>query len=201
MDKELIDKISSLRSVRNFKPDPVEDDKLTVILRTAVCAPSSGNTQPWEFIVVKDLQMKARIKEVISSTWHKHVLNRSKDLDEQTRRIYDEVTLLASRSDKVPVMIFACLNLRKSSKSEEARYASIYPAVQNILLAAHCHGLGTCLTTHGCNQARGEEEIKKILGIPDYIKIAALIFMGYPAKKLHPPRRSDVSTVVHNNAW
>ena len=201
MDNKFIDVIFSLRTVRNFKIEQVEDEKLSLILKAANSAPSSGNTQPWEFIVVKDLQTKKRIKDIISSTWKNHVLNRLSEIDDKTRRIYDGATQLVNNSEKIPIMILACLDLQKSSKSEEAKFASIYPAVQNILLAAHSIGLGTCLTTHGCTPSRGEEEVKSILGIPEYVKLAALIFLGHPVKILGPPKRHDLSTVVHINGW
>ncbi|EGG42065.1 nitroreductase [Candidatus Nitrosarchaeum limnium SFB1] len=201
MENGLIDIILSLRTVRNFKTDQVEDEKISLILKAATSAPSSGNTQPWEFIVVTDFQLKKKIKSVISSTWRNHVINRLNEIDDKTRRVYDDATQLVENSENIPVIIFACLDLRKASKSEEAKFASIYPAVQNLLLAAHAIGLGTCLTTHGCTPSRGEKEVKSILCIPEYVKITALVFLGYPSKVLGPPKRHDLSTVVHINGW
>jgi nitroreductase len=201
VDNRFIDVILSLRTVRNFKTEQIEDEKLSLILKAATSAPSSGNTQPWEFIVVKNIQIKKKIKEVIASAWRNHVLKRLKEIDDKTRKVYDDATQLVDNSENVPVIILACLDLRKASKTEEAKFASIYPAVQNLLLAAHSIGLGTCLTTHGCTPTRGEAEVKEILGIPEHIKISGLIFVGYPAKKLGPPKRHELSTVVHMDGW
>jgi nitroreductase len=201
MDNRFMDVILSLRTVRNFKTDQIEDEKISLILKAATSAPSSGNTQPWEFIVVKDFQIKKKIKNIISSTWRNHVINRLNEMDDKTRRVYDDATQLVDNSEKIPVIIFACLDLRKASKSEESKFASIYPAVQNLLLAAHSIGLGTCLTTHACTPSRGEEDVKSILGVPEYVKITALIFLGYPEKILGPPKRHELSTVVHIDGW
>jgi len=82
-------------------------------------------------------------------------------------------------SEKVPALVYCCLDLNRIGRGEEVRYASIYPAVQNLMLAAHAFGLGTCLTIHGSKPTRGEPEVKKILGIPENIKIACLVYMGY----------------------
>ncbi len=117
------------------------------------------------------------------------------------KRVYEGVTRLVDRTPGVPVIILACLDLNRASKSEEARYASIYPAVQNLMLAASSLGLGSCITTHACSAARGETEVKEILGIPSHVKIAALIYLGYPARPHGPPTRTGVDRVVHYDAW
>ena len=69
------------------------------------------------------------------------------------------------------------------------------------MLAAHALGLGTCLTVHGSTSTRGEPEVKKILGVPDHVKIACLVYMGYPTRKHGPPKRKPVENYVHYDAW
>jgi nitroreductase len=196
-----LETIMTMRSVRDFKPDPVDDEKLRIILGAAVMAPSSGNSQPWEFVVIRDSDTKRRVEEVIRGRWHAAMDSRIAAMPPKERRLYEGSTRLVDRTSNVPVIILACVDLNRASKSEEARYASIYPAVENLMLAAWSMGLGACITTHGSSAARGEAEVKAILGIPGNIKIAALLYVGYPARQHHPPTRLGIEKVIHNDAW
>jgi nitroreductase len=193
--------IETMRSIRDFKPDTVEDDKIRAVLEAAVMAPSSGNTQPWEFVVVREEGKKRLVGNVISNRWHRLMDSYITTLPSKERRIYEGATQLVDHTSNVPVIILACLDLKRASKSEEARYASIYPAVQNLMLAAWSIGLGSCITTHACSVPRGETEVKEILGIPKHIKISALVYLGYPARPHRPPTRISFDQVVHYDAW
>src|SRR5213594_4578277 len=192
--------ISSLRSVRKFKSDPIPEDRLRIILESASKAVSGSNTQPWEFVVVRDAKMKARLKEPMLRTWLERLAGGS-GMSQHMRDVYDEATEMLRNTEKVPVIIYCCVDLNRVGKSEEVRYASIYPAVQNLMLAAHAIGLATCLTVHGSTLTRGEPEVKKILGIPEHVKIACLIYLGHPSIRLGLPRRKPEENFVHNNRW
>jgi nitroreductase len=196
----VLEGISSLRSVRKFKPDPIPDDKLRIILESASKAASGSNTQPWEFVVVRDAKMKARLKEPMLRTWLERLAGGS-GMSQRMRDVYDEATQMLRNTEKVPVIIYCCLDLDRVGKSEEVRYASIYPAVQNLMLAAHALGLATCLTAHGSTPARGEKEVKKILGVPDQVKIACLVYLGYPAVRFGPPKRRPLEKFTHYDHW
>jgi nitroreductase len=196
----VLEGISSLRSVRKFKPDPIPDDKLRIILESASKAASGSNTQPWEFVVVRDAKMKARLKEPMLRTWLERLAG-GIGMSQGMRDVYDEATQMLRNTEKVPVIIYCCLDLDRVGKSEEVRYASIYPAVQNLMLAAHALGLATCLTAHGSTPARGEPEVKKILGVPDQVKIACLVYLGYPAVRLGPPKRRPLEKFTHYDHW
>ena len=196
----LLDGINSLRSVRKFKPDPIPEDKLKIVLESASKAASGSNTQPWEFVVVRDAQVKAHLKEPMLRTWLARLAG-SAGMSPRMRDVYDEATEMLRNTEKVPVIIYCCVDLNRVGKSEEVRYASIYPAVQNLMLAAHSLGLATCLTVHGSTPTRGEPEVKKILGIPEHVKIACLIYLGYPAVRLGPPRRKPIEKFVHYDRW
>jgi nitroreductase len=196
----VLEGISSLRSVRKFKPDPIPDDKLRIILESASKAASGSNTQPWEFVVVRDAKMKARLKEPMLRTWLERLAGGS-GMSQRMRDVYDEATQMLRNTEKVPVIVYCCLDLDRVGKSEEVRYASIYPAVQNLMLAAHALGLATCLTAHGSTPARGEPEVKKILGVPDQVKIACLVYLGYPAGRLGPPKRRPLEKFTHYDHW
>jgi nitroreductase len=197
---KVLEGISSLRSVRKFKPDPISEDKLRILLESASKAASGSNTQPWEFVVVRDAKMKARLKEPMLRTWLER-LSGGSGMSQRMRDVYDEATEMLRNTEKVPVIIYCCLDLDRVGKSEEVRYASIYPAVQNLMLAAHALGLATCLTAHGSTPARGEPEVKKILGVPDQVKIACLVYVGYPAVRLGPPKRRPLEKFTHYEHW
>jgi nitroreductase len=192
--------INSLRSIRKFKPDPVPDDVIKKILKAASKAASGSNTQPWEFIVVHDPRTKARLTEPMLRTWLQR-LGSGPGMTGRLKDVYDEATEMLRDTEKVPVIIYCCLDLERVSRSEEVRYASIYPAVQNLMLAAHALGLGTCLTVHGSTATRGEPEVKKILGVPDHVKIACLVFIGYPAVRLGRPKRRPIENLTHYDRW
>jgi len=199
-EMSLLDGVNSLRSVRKFKPDPIPEDKLKIVLQSASKAASGSNTQPWEFVVVRDPKVKARLKEPMLRTWLEKLAGGS-GVSARMRDVYDEATEMLQNTEKVPVIVYCCVDLNRVGKSEEVRYASIYPAVQNFMLAAHSLGLATCLTVHGSTPTRGEPEVKKVLGIPEHVKIACLVYVGYPAVRLGSPRRKPVERFVHYDHW
>jgi nitroreductase len=196
----LMDGINSLRSVRKFKPDPVPEDKLKIVLESASKAASGSNTQPWEFVVVRDAKVKARLKEPMLRTWLERLAGGS-GMSPRIREVYDEATEMLRNTEIAPVIVYCCVDLNRVGKSEEVKYASIYPAVQNLMLAAHALGLATCLTVHGSTPTRGEPEVKKILGVPEHIKIACLVYLGYPAIRLGRPKRKPIEKFTHYDHW
>jgi nitroreductase len=200
-DNPTIRTIKTMRSVRDFRPDPVEEHKVRAVLEAAVMAPSASNSQPWEFVLLRDEAKKRLVGKIVSDRWHEQMDARMRTMPPEAKRIYDSATELVDNTSAVPVVVLACLDLNRASKSEEARYASIYPAVENLMLAAWSLGLGSCITTHGCSVPRGETEVKQALGIPAHVKIAALVYLGYPARAHRPPKRPGIEKVVHRDGW
>ena len=199
-EMSVLDGINSLRSIRKFKPDRIPEDKLKIVLECASKAASGSNTQPWEFVVVRDAKVKARLKEPMLRTWLERLASGS-GMSPGMRDAYDEATEMLRNTETVPVIVYCCVDLNRVGKSEEVRYASIYPAVQNLMLAAQALGLATCLTAHGSTPTRGEPEVKKVLGIPEHVKIACLVFLGYPAVKLGLPKRKPIEKFTHYDHW
>ncbi len=195
----LLKGINSLRSIRQFKPDPVPKETVKIILEAASRAASGSNTQPWEFVVVQDPKVKAALTRPMLETWMKRIAGGG--MSPRMREVYDDATEMLRNTEQVPAIIYCCFDLNRASKSEEVQYASILPAVQNLMLAAHALGLGTCLTVHGSTSTRGEPEVKKLLGIPDHVKIACLIYLGYPTRRYGPPKRKPIEKYVHYDAW
>lgn len=199
---DVLEAISSMRAVRHFTDDTVSDKEIGLMIEAATKAPSGGGSEPWHFIAVRSLVLKKRLGKVFADTWDRMMVSSYLSSVPMDRRwIYREATEMVHGTDKAPLIIIACIDTSIASKNEKVKCASIYPAVQNLMLAAWSMGIGSCLTTHGCIPSRGESEVKKILGLPDHVEVSAVIFLGRPRKPLSLPRRRPVSQVLHEDRW
>jgi len=202
---DAIEVMRTTGSCRRFRADPVPDDVLARVFDAARFGPQGGNRQPVRYIVVRDPAHKRRLAE-----WY---LARAEPIIEGYRsgayRVGDtepgdelppllqDVHHLALHLADVPVLVVVCAVFAALYRSdaelgrpEIVGGASVYPSVQNLLLAARTEGLGACLTTVLCAE---EPEVKQLLGIPDDVITAAMIPLGYPERPLptrlsrHPP--------------
>jgi len=175
------------RAIRNFTDEDVPDALVEQVLTAATHAPSGSNTQPWHFIVIRDPSVKQAISEVY----------------EEARADISRVATPSAGGVRqplsaAPVLIVACVNTPASGHAGFQTGASIYPSVQNILLAARALGLGSVLTTlHRRRKAR----IHEILGIPDHIESAAIIPLGWPDREYGPNRRPPLEQFVMRDRW
>jgi nitroreductase len=213
---ELFEAIRTLRAVREFTEEPVSDEALRTILDLAVCAGSGGNRQPWEFVVVRDADMKRAIRDhylevfrgyrqrVLDEAAAGHAAARDQVARWQRRGSPDR---FAENLHAIPVFLLVCLDRQRAPSAGQAAgplgvgpsaYASIYPAVQNALLAAHGLGLGAVLTTLHLPR---EREIKALLAIPEHVHVAALVTIGHPARRYGPPRRIPAAELTHYERW
>ena len=195
--------VSTQRAIRRLKPDPIPDDVIRRLLETAICAPSGGNRQGWSFVVVKDAEQRARIGAVYRECFDEILkLPYYRDAsaappDSAAAKVVASSRHLAERIGEAPVLIVACMDVAGVSPGITTG-ASIYPAVQNILLAARALGIGSTLTTiHRFRDA----ELKALLGIPPAIETAALIPLGYPLGKFGHAPRKPVDTVTYYDRW
>jgi nitroreductase len=204
--------------MRRLKPDPVPDELVWKVLDAAIRAPSGGNTQPWRFLVIRDAETKRFIQERYRRGWDRYVQANLKaaaeaavpmtDAEAAARaKMIGAATHLADHLHEAPVMLLVCMQPRKMDlppdpesqpPSPAALYASIFPAVQNILLACRAHGLGATLTTL---HLLYERAIKTKLGIPDEIETVALIPIGWPVGKFGPTTRAPVETLTYWDRW
>jgi len=209
LELSVLEAIRSLRSMRRLKPDPVEPEKIRLILEAAGKAPSGGNAQPWEFIVITDTAVKTRLRELTMQgleTYAKSNLRIPKDAIPEFLSPTNPVTLMAQNTDKVPVVILACLNTKRAKRlsdewawlEEQANWASVFPAVQNLLLAARALGLGTAISVFPLFRLR---ELKLLLRLPDFIKPGILIYIGYPTSRFSEPKRMPIEAFIHANTW
>ena len=206
---ELFDIMASTRSMRRLKPDPVPDALIYQILDAGIRAPSGTNTQNWRFVVVKDPDIKKQVAAVYQKGWAQ-VETTYADRpgpehmeDTKFRRLISAAAYLAQNMAEVPVLLFACLKERPMPPELAARLArlsgsSIYPAVQNMLLACRALGLGATLTTVA---SLHEEEIRAVLKLPEDISTYALLPIGYPMGRFGPVTRVPAEEVTCVDQW
>lgn len=208
----------SLRSMRRLKTDPVPDALIWKVLDAAIQAPSGGNTQPWRFLVIRDDETKRFIQERYARGWDRYVVANMRaaaaapvamtEAETAARgKMIAAASHLAAHLHEAPVLLLVCMQPRtmdlpadpeSEPPSAAARYASIFPAVQNVLLACRAHGLGATLTTL---HLLYEPTIKARLGIPAEIETVALLPIGWPVGRFGPVKRAPVDTLTYWDAW
>lgn len=202
----LFEAMYTQKAMRRLKPDPVSDDLIRRVIDAAIRAPSGGNRQPWNFIVIRDPQTKRTIADYYKRSWDASYGAMSglevERMDKQARRNLRSALYLAEHLAEVPVLILVCLRNAPPPGAPEviraSHYGSIYPAVQNLMLAARGLGLGTALTT--LHRAY-EREIKQLLRIPDAVETVALIPLGWPRGRFGPASRLPVEKVTYYERW
>lgn len=198
-DVGLFEAIYTQRAIRYLKSDPIPEDLILKLIESATKAPSGTNSQPWKFIVIRDPILKRSIKDYYINAWESSYGRQASSTQKITSRIRKSATHLAEHMDDVPVLILVCIE-HDGSSSTMLRGASIYPAVQNLLLAARGLGLGSALTTL---HKKYEHEIKELLGIPNNVETAALIPIGYPDNQTRygATKRFPVKNVTYYDRW
>ena len=196
---DIFEVINSQRAMRRLKPDPVPEELIWKLLDAAIKAPSGGNRQPWNFIVIRDDETKTKIAEWYLDGWNKAYgpLKQAAMASPASTRTYASADHLANHLAHVPVLIIATINTAGVAPVSTSG-ASIYPAVQNLMLAARALGLGTTITTlHRTHEA----EVKQLLGVPEGVDTMALIPLGYPVGKFGPTNRIPTEKVVYWDKW
>ncbi|MEE8338456.1 MAG: nitroreductase family protein [Dehalococcoidia bacterium] len=175
------------RAIRAFSDKPVSDEVVEQVLQAAIHGPSGSNTQPWHFIVVRDQSIKEQLSEAYEEAIHEAYG------DATPARGADRQPLSAA-----PVLIVPCVDTPPTNRAGFQTGASIYPNVQNLMLAARALGLGTVLTTL---HRRRKERIHEILGIPEGIESAAIIPLGWPTRDYGPNHRPPLANFVMRDRW
>lgn len=217
-DMSVYDAIYGLRATRIFEDRPVPKPIVDRVLEAATMACSSGNTQPWEFIVVTDPQVRRRIQAEMIEAFAVIDRERAQTKEQLTDGAGRSVTGRAAveHLDRVPVIVVFCWNpdrgirmkgeyaenpdgsLRETREIPGGRGVSLFQATQNMMLAARAEGLSSLFTTFFFLR---RNEIRAILGIPPRIFMECAVFLGYGDEKLGPPRRLPVEKVSHSNRW
>jgi nitroreductase len=199
---DLFEIVANTRSMRRLKPDPVPNELIRKILEAAVCAPSGGNMQRWRFLVIRDPKIKETVGAFYRRAWAESVAPRYRSGEpapgmsrERFLRLLDAAEYLAAHIHEAPVWIVPCLEGGTPTRTSGS---SIYPAVQNMLLAARALGLGATLTTL---YLQFEKEAEAALGLPPNFHSYALLPIGYPMGRFGPVRRVPLSDVVYDDRW
>jgi len=183
------------RACRSFLPDPLDDGIVSKVLEAATFAPSAENRQPWVFVVVRDPKNRAAIGDLTRRAW------------ESAGRAHSEGRLSASLMADVdrgatgaiaaaPVLVVIGGDTRLSDR--RVLDASIFPATQNMLLAAGALGLGSALTTLPLVFG---DQVAEIVGFPFEVRPMAVVPLGWPARPLGPPRRAPLGEKAHREVF
>ena len=198
-DFSLFEAMRTQRAIRRYSSKPVSEDDINTILGAAIRAPSGGNSQPWHFLVIRTSENRGKLAAWYREAWEnlfKNMQNPEEELPQSTR----SGRVLADAMSQVPVLILVCADRSTGNVDPVVGGASIFPAIQNLLLAARGLGLGSVLTTI---HRRHEAEIKALLGIPEHVATIALIPVGYPAEGEHfgGSIRKPLKEVMFHEYW
>ena len=196
---------STLRAVRKLKPDPIPEAMLRRVLKAATWAPSGGNRQPWRVIAVRDPAIKQRFAELYRTRWSAYTEPYRARFDALPASVQGAVTAgdyLGEHLHETPVVAVFCFDPNglaitdaKLDRPSVVGGGSLYPAVQNVLLACRAEGLGCVLTTLLCAD---EPEIRKLLEIPEPWATYAHVPIGWPVGRGHGPiNRRSVESVTY----
>lgn len=191
------------RAIRRLKADPVDDALVLRCIELAQKAPTGSNAQNWEFVVVKDRAVKAKLARYNRQAWRVYGgLGKwiARD-DPDQLKIIKAVEWQADHFEEIPVIVVACLKGPAPIWPRAAAtsyYGSIYPSVQNLLLAARSAGLGAALITL---PLWSHFLARRALGLPYLVSPCAVIPMGWPKGRYGPTRRKPVGDIVHVDAY
>ena len=203
---DLLTGIATTRAIRRFAPDPIPDDDLSTIMWHASRAPSGTNRQPTRFVVLRDGERASAAKAILGrgfrDGWAVKSASAGYDqgsaLDPNSRKGRQRAAMqhLVDHFEEVPVVVLACLIRYRDPNPYEG--SSVYPACQNLLLAARALGYGGVLTGwHGAV----EDELRDLLEIPERVAVHATIPLGRPLGHHGPVRRLPLVDVVFDGGW
>ncbi|MGH3560310.1 MAG: nitroreductase family protein [Mycobacterium sp.] len=216
LDMPLIDVMMTQRAIRRVRPDPVDDAVVLKCIELALRAPVGGGVQSWEFIVVKDARARAKLARRYRQAWSVYYPLMGRRLAKRDESIAKTVRAVQWQVDhftEIPVLVVPCLKLGPREgrlpfvpmphAAASGYYGSIYPAVQNLLLAARAMGLGACLITLPLWNVTS---IRRILKLPLSVTPCCIVPMGWPRGRYGPTTRKPIGEVAHrdnygNRAW
>jgi nitroreductase len=211
---DVFEAIHTARMLRVLKPDPVPDALIERILEAAICAPSAGNSQAWSFIAVTDAARRQRLGDAYRRASESvrdfyAAQGRPPHMSEaQFLRVMRSGLHLHEHMGDAPVIFLPSMRIEERVLPDaipaetqalmrasfvHVAAASVYPAVQNVILACRALGLGTCLTT---NHLLVEDDVRAIVGLPDDYRVYAMMPIGWPVGRYGPVRRKPLRDVA-----
>ena len=202
----LLEGINSTRAIRRYRDESIPEKDLRDMLFAATRAPSGSNRQPFRFVVLTDSdkakQAKVLIKQGAESVWRAKKTNdqydqrSGADSASPKARMARTMDSYVENFDKGPALILPCLVRYREPTPMEG--ASVYPAVQNLLLAARALGYGGVITGF---HHMVETELKNLLGIPEEVFVSCTVTLGKPKGKHGPVRRRPMNELVYGDTW
>jgi len=187
--------VSRQRACRSFSDVPVSDETIGRVLTAATFAPSAENKQPWEFVVVRDPDAQNVIHDLTEAAWVTagRAFSETRIPPELLKEV--DYGIAGGGYRTAPVLVVVCVDLERGMRATVG--SSIFPCVQNMLLAATALGLGSALTTLGTQAG----ELRSLLALPEHLEPTAVIPLGYPARPFGPPRREPATEHAHRDRY
>ncbi|MGH8979011.1 MAG: nitroreductase family protein [Acidimicrobiia bacterium] len=183
------------RATRAFSDAEVADADVERVLEAGTYAPSAENRQPWEFVVVRDAERRNTIGELTRRAWD--TVGRAFSEGRLSPKLFADVDRGATGGiAAAPVLIVVCADIERGL--EQAMPSSMFPAVQNLLLAATALDLGSALTTIAVGY---RAELAALLDLPDHVVPVAVVPLGHPVRALGPPKRDPFSAHTHRERY
>lgn len=203
MEESGVDALTALHTciaMRYLRPDPVPDALMQRVLSAAACASSPGNCQGWQFVVVREPERRRRIAEAVVPALKPLLPPAPEGGDPSRRRMLAGAHHLLDHLHEAPALVFVCGApvYPPGNPSAEWIPSTLYPAAQNLIVAARALGLGSVFTTF---HRVAEAAVRGILGLPEEVQIAVTIPMGFPARPFRPVKRKPIEEVVRYEHW
>lgn len=196
---DVIEAMETCSAARYLKPDPVPQELIERVIYAATRASSPGNSQAWDFIVVRNPELKRKIRDLIAPRFQ--AMRAAAPASGQvTNKMLAGATHLADSLHEVPAIIFVCgpVAYPPNAPLEQFVWSALYPAAQNLIVAARSLGLGTTFTTF---QMFVESELRDLLGIPSEVKFGVMIPIGWPRDEFVKVKRKPIAKVIHWDKW
>lgn len=204
-DISLLDGLASTRAIRRYRDEPIPEEDLANILFSATRAPTGSNRQGFRFVVLRDGPAAVQAKALLGRTFRQGWAVKRRDDgyeqgsgntdDSPKARMARSMQYFVDHFEQTPVVVLPCLRSRHHNLMDGA---SIYPACQNLLLAARALGYGGVITGW---HSQVETELRSLLSIPDEFEIAATIPLGKPVGNHGPVRRRPMAELVFEDGW
>jgi len=192
----LLEGLATTRAIRRYTDDPIPDEDLASILWHAGRAPSGSNRQPFRFLVLRDGERAIATKSLLGGAFRAGWDAKRQADGYRPSRFADSMQQYVDRFEQVPVVVLVCLDRYRAPSPYEG--ASVYPACQNLLLAARALGYGGALTMWHLGV---ESELRALLEIPDTVALSACITLGVPEGRHGPLERKPITDLVYDDTW
>ena len=201
-----LEALSTTRAIRRYTEEKIPSEVLNEILWFASRAPSGSNRQPFRFLAITHGEVADKVKSALGDSFRRgwaaklqhdgYQSGSGQDSNSPKSRQAATMQHYVDHIEQVPVIVFGCLVRYRDASPTEG--ASIYPACQNLLLAARALGYGGALTMW---HQGVENQLRELLDIPENVAISACITLGRPQGSHGPVRRRPISELIFENQW